>query len=135
MLKNPDAETLMQDARTIHAEAEDLLSAGDWRNATEKAWLAARDATAALVWDVTGVHHQTETDISVSFSALVYQRRGQGDNQYDQYDKLSILYGYLTHNLLYETFYDGVYLEDIPGMIHEVADYIALAEQLAGNDA
>ena len=135
MLKTPTAQTLMQDARTIHAEAETLLSAGDWRNAAEKAWLASRAATAALVWDVTGVHHQTETDISVSFSALVHQRRGQCDNQYDQYDKLSALYGYLTHNLLYETFYDGVYLEDIPGMIHEVADYIALAEQLTGNDA
>ena len=135
MLKNAEAETLMQDARTIHAEAEDLLSAGDWRNAAEKAWLAARAATAALVWNVTGVHHQTETDISVSFSALVHQRRVQGDNQYDQYDKLSALYGYLTHNLLYETFYDGFYLDDIPGMIHEVADYIALAEQLAEKDA
>ena len=134
MLKNPDAETLMQDARTIHAEAEDLLSAGDWRNAAEKAWLAARDATAALVWDVTGVHHQTETDISVSFSALVHQRRGQGDNQYDQYDKLSALYGYLTHNLLYETFYDGFYLDDIPDLIREVADYIRRAEELAEKD-
>ena len=135
MLKTPNAETLMQDARTIHAEATRLIDAGDWRNAAEKAWLAARDATAALVWNVTGVHHQTETDISVSFSALVHQRRGQGDNQYDQYDRLSLLYGYLTHNLLYETFYDGVYLDDIPGMIHEVADYIALAEQLAESDA
>ncbi len=134
MLKTPDAQTLMQDARTIHAEAEDLLSAGDWRNAAEKAWLAARDATAALVWDVTGVHHQTETDISVSFSALVHQRRGQGDNQYDQYDKLSALYGYLTHNLLYETFYDGFYFEDIPDLIREVADYIRRAEELAEKD-
>ena len=128
MLKNPDAETLMQDARTIHAEAEDLLSAGDWRNASEKAWLAVRDSTAALVWNITGVHNQTETDISLGLGTLAHQRGGQ-------YDKLSTLYGFFTHNLLYETFYDGFYLDDIPDLIHKVADYIALAEQLAENDA
>ena len=127
MLKNADAETLMQDARTIYAEAEDLLSAGDWRNASEKAWLAVRDSTAALVWSITGVRNQTETDISVGLGALAYQRGGQ-------YDKLSTLYGFFTHNLLYETFYDGVYCEDIPNLIREVADYIRRAEQLAEKD-
>ena len=128
MLKNADAQTLMQDARTIHAEAEDLLSAGDWRNAAEKAWLAVRDSTAALVWNITGVHNQTETDISLGLDALSHRRGGQ-------YDKLSTLYGFFTHNLLDETFHDGFYLDDIPDMIHQVADYITLAEQLAENDA
>ena len=128
MLKNAEAETLMQDARTIHAEATRLIDAGDWRNASEKGWLAATAATAALAWNITGVHHQTENDISLALSSLAHQRGGQ-------YDKLSTLYGHLTHILLYVTFYDGFYFDDIPDLIREVADYIALAEQLAESDA
>ena len=128
MLKNADAQTLMQDARAMQTEAEALLSAGDWRNASEKGWLAATAATAALVWSITGVHYHTETDINAGLDNLVYQRRGE-------YDKLSILYDYFTQNLLCDTFYDGVYCEDIPGLIHDVADFIARAEHLAENDA
>ena len=127
MLKTPNAETLMQDARTIHAEAEALTTAGDWRNAAEKGWLAATAATAALVWSITGVHHHTETDISLGIGALSYRCRGE-------YTELSIWYGYFTHNLLYEAFYDSVYYEDLPDLIREVADYIARAEQLAETD-
>ncbi len=124
MLKTPDAQTLMQDARKIHAEAESLMAAGDWRNAAEKGWLATAAATAALVWSITGVHHQTETDISLGIGALSHRRRGE-------YTELSTLYGYLTHNLLYETFYDGFYYDDIPDLIREVADYIRRSEELA----
>ena len=128
MLKTPDAQTLMQDARAMHTEAEALLSAGDWRNASEKGWLAATAATAALVWSITGVHYHTETDINAGLDNLVYQRRGE-------YDELSKLYCLFTQNLLFDTFYDGVYCEDIPSLIHDVADYIRRAEELAENDA
>ena len=128
MLKNADAQTLMQDARTTHAEATRMSDAGDWRNAAEKGWLAATTATAALVWSITGVHQQTEDDISDDIRTLAYERGGQ-------YNKLRTLYGFFTHNLLYETFYDGVYCEDIPDMIGEIADYIARAEQLAETGA
>ena len=128
MLKNADAQTLIQDARTIHAEAEALLSAGDWRNASEKGWLAATAATAALIWSITGVRYHTETDISSGLRTLAYQHRGE-------YDELSKLHSLFTNNLLCEGFYDGFYYDDIPGMIHDVAGYIALAERLAGNGA
>ena len=127
MLKTPDAETLMQDARTIHAEAEALLAAGDWRNAAEKGWLATAAAAAALVWSITGVHHQTENDISVGLCNLSYQRGGE-------YTELRTLFGHLTHILLYVTFYDGFYFDDIPDLIREVADYIRRAEELAEKD-
>ena len=127
MLKNAEAETLMQDARTIHAEATRLIDAGDWRNAAEKGWLAATAATAALVWNLTGVHNQTENDISLGLDALAHRRGGQ-------YDRLSTLYGHLTHILLYVTFYDGFYFDDIPDLIREVADYIRRAEELAEKD-
>ena len=128
MLKNADAETLMQDARAMQTDAEALLAAGDWRNASEKGWLAATAATAALVWDVTGVHCQTEADINAGLNNLLYQRRGE-------YDELSKRYSLFTQNLLCDGFYDGFYYDDIPDLIRGVANYIALAERLAQNDA
>ena len=128
MLKNADAETLMQDARAMQTDAEALLAAGDWRNASEKGWLAATAATAALVWDVTGVHYQTEADINAGLNNLLYQSRGE-------YDELSKRYSLFTQNLLCDGFYDGFYYDDIPDLIRGVADYIALAEHLAQNDA
>ena len=128
MLKTPDAQTLMQDARAMQTDAEALLSAGDWRNGSEKGWLAATAATAALVWSITGVHYQTETDISAALRTLAHQRRGE-------YDELSKLYCLFTQNLLCDAFYDGFYYDDIPDLIRGVANYIALAEQLAQNDA
>ena len=128
MLKNADALTLMQDARTIHAEAARLMDAGDWRNGSEKGWLAVRAATAALLWDVTGIHNDTDTDLGAGISALSYRRGGE-------YAKLNIWYGFFIHTLHSEAFYDGVYTDDLPDFVGEVADFIALAEQLAGNDA
>ena len=120
---NPNAR------RPRHASrSRALLAGGDWRNGSEKGWLAFRAATAALVWDVTGVHCQTETDINAGLNDLLYQRRGE-------YDELSKLYSLFTQNLLFDTFYDGVYCEDIPNLIQEVADYIRRAEELAQNDA
>ena len=128
MLKNADAQTLMQDARTIHAEAEALMDAGDWRNGSEKGWLAVRAAAAALLWDVTGIHNDTDTDLGAGISALSYRRGGE-------YAKLNIRYGFFIHTLHSEAFYDGVYTDDLPDFVREVADFIALAEQLAQNDA
>ena len=64
MLNNPDAQTLMQDARDMQAKAEQLMAAGDWRDAPEKDCLATCGATTALVWDVTGVHNNTSAQIN-----------------------------------------------------------------------
>ena len=127
MLKNADAETLMQDARKIHAEATRIVNAGDWRNASEKAWLAVEAATVALLWNLTGVKYHTETDISISISDLSYQRGGE-------YIELRLMHSDFAHNLFYRAFHDGNYHEDIPDLIGEVADYIARAEELAETD-
>ena len=45
MLPNPGAEALMQDAGAMQAEAEALMDAGDWRNGSEKGWLAFRPSS------------------------------------------------------------------------------------------
>ena len=128
MLKNADAETLMQDARKIHAEATRMVNAGDWRNASEKAWHAVEAATAALIWDLTGVENHAEADISAGIRKLAYQRGGE-------YIELRIMNGDFAHNLFFRAFHDGNYHEDIPDLIGEVADYIARAEQLAETGA
>ena len=128
MLKNADAETLMQDARKIHAEATRIVNAGDWRNASEKAWHAVEAATAALIWDLTGVENHAEADISAGIRKLAYQRGGE-------YIELRIMNGDFAHNLFFRAFHDGNYHEDIPDLIGEVADYIARAEQLAETGA
>ena len=128
MLKTPGAETLMQDARAIHAEATRIVNAGDWRNASEKAWLAVEAATVALLWNLTGVKYHTETDISLAISDLSYQRGGE-------YIELRLMHSDFAHNLFYRAFHDGNYHEDIPDLIGEVADYIALAEKLAETGA
>ena len=128
MLTHPDAQTLMQDARSMQTEAARLMAAGDWRDGAEKGWLAFRAAAAALIWSITGIHHDTDTDLSGAFSALSHRRGGD-------YAELRMLWGHFFYYLHSEAFYDGVYTDDLPDLVREVADFIALAERLAGNDA
>ena len=128
MLDNPGAETLMRDARDAYAKAEALMAAGDWRDGAEKGWLAFRNAAAALVWDVTGVHNRTNRNIRIGLRKLAQERGGE-------YAELPRLWGHLIHHLHSRAFYDGVYEYELPGIIGEVADFIRRAEELAGNDA
>ena len=125
MLKNRDAETMMQDARAMQAEAVRLMDAGDWRDAAGKGWLGVRNATAALVLEVAGEDNATSRTIS-SGLRKVSQERGGG------YAELRDLWGKFAHYLHSEAFYDGVYTADLPEMVRDVADYIRRAEELAG---
>ena len=126
MLKNLDAEALMQDAREMQGEAVRMMDAGDWRDAADKGWLAARNATAALVWEVTGVHNQTSTQINAGLRRLARERRGE-------YEELSRLYSKFGQYLHSQAFYNGFYHEDLPDIVRgDVAEYIRRAEGLAG---
>ena len=128
MLDNPGAEALMQDARDAYAKAEDLMVAGDWRDGAEKGWLAVRNATAALIWDVTGIDNPTSSHITAGLRKLAQDRGGQ-------WVTLRKAYSDAVHLLHSQAFYDGVHNADLPQLVREVAGYIALAEELAGNDA
>ena len=125
MLKNADAETLMQDARAMQAAGARLMDAGDWRDAAEKGWLAARSATAALVWDLSGVHNQTSTQINAGLRTLARERGGE-------YAELRRRYSEFAHNPHSQAFCNGFYHDDLPDIVHSVADYIRRAEELAG---
>ena len=128
MLKNPGAEALMQDARDAYAKAEALMAAGDWRDGAEKGWLAFRNASAALVWAVTGVHNRTNRNISIGLRKLAQDRGGE-------YAELPKIWGHFVHRLHSEAFYDGIYRDELPAYVRQVADFIRRAEQLAGNAA
>ena len=124
MLKNADAETLLQDAHAMHAAAVRTYAAGDWRDAAEKGWLAARNATAALILETTGVHNPHSTGISAGIRLLARQRGGQ-------WTELRRRYGDIAHYLHGEVFYGGISHYDIGDMLQDVADYLHKAEELA----
>ena len=125
MLKNADAELLMQDAYAMQAEGERLLAAGDWRDAAEKGWLAARNATKALLMEVNGDNSPRTPNITAGMRTLAHHRGGLWRRQSDHLSQLA----YQLHS---EAFYGGVYVDDIPALVRGVADYIRRAEELTG---
>ena len=124
MLNNPTAAALMQDAREAQATAERLLDAGDWRDAAEKAWLATRNATSALVLEVTGVNNSGSTGIEAGLRRLSRQRGGEWARLREEYKQV-------VHYLHADAFYRGKYRNDIGARVRGVADYIRRAEELA----
>ena len=132
MLKNADAEALMQNAREAQAEGERLWAASDWRNAAEQGWQAVRDATAALVLEVNGeppapvgLYDRTVNGISMAISKLARERGGEWERLDIRFTTAMI---YL-HDQAYDA---GVYDDEIGDLVREAADYIRCAEELAG---
>ena len=128
MLNNPAAAAMMQDAREAQATAERLLDAGDWRDAAEKAWLATRNATSALVLEVTGVNNSGSTGIEAGLRRLSRQRGGEWARLREDYKRV-------VRYLHSDAFYRGKYQNDIGDRVRGVADYIRRAEELAAGPA
>lgn len=124
MLNNAEAAALLQDARAMQAAGERLLAAGDWRDAAEKGWLAARNASQALLLEVNGADNPRTPNISAGIRALAHQRGGR-------WQELNAQLAQVAYYLHSEAFYGGVYVDDIPDLVRGIADYIALAEELA----
>ena len=89
MLRNADAEALMQNARAAQAEGERLWAAGDWRNAAEQGWQAVLNATAALALalevngklaEPKGLGDRRVSAISGSISDLAQERGGEWED-------------------------------------------------------
>ena len=135
MLKNADAETLLRDAYEMQAVAERLLDAGDWRDAAEKGWLAARNGTKALLLEVNGAAPLSQKggwgdfprtpNIPAGLRHLAHRRGGMWQQQSDRLSQLA----YQLHS---EAFYGGVYVDDIPALVRGVAGYLRQTEELAG---
>ena len=123
-LKNAEAEALMQDARTMQASALHRLAAEDWRDAAEKTWCAARNATKALVLEVDAEEAHRSTRIEVAMRNIARRRGGE-------WLRLRSLYSDIVHYLHAEAFYEGAYTDDVPEYIREGSEFIELAERLA----
>ena len=124
MLQNPIADALMQDAHAMQSAALQCLEADDWRDAAEKAWCAARNATKALVLEVDEAESQRSTKIEVGMRNLARQRGGEWLTLRGRYSEI-------VHYLHAEAFYDGSYTDDVPDLVRQVSDYIELAEKLS----
>ena len=132
MLKNADAESLMQNARSAQAKGERLWAAHDWRNAAEQGWQSVRDATAALLLEVNGqpptpagLYDRMVNGISVAISKLA-RERGREWARLDLRFTEAMIY---LHDQAYDA---GVYDDEIGDLVREAADYIRRAEELAG---
>lgn len=113
----------MADAQAMQKSAIARLEAGDWRDAAEKAWCAARNATKSLVLK-TGIGNTSRsTNIDAGIRALAKERGGPWIQLRQHYSKIA-------HRLHVESFYDGIYSDDLSNLVHGVTDFICLAEEL-----
>ena len=124
MLLNPAADALMQDARAMQSTALQRLEAEDWRDAAEKTWCAARNATKALVLEVDAEEARRSTKIEVAMRNIARRRGGE-------WLRLRSLYSDIVHYLHAEAFYEGAYTDDVPEYIREGSEFIELTERLA----
>ena len=114
----------MQDARAMQSAALQRLEAEDWRDAAEKTWCAARNATKALVLEVDAAESQRSTKIEVAMRNIARRRGGE-------WLTLRSLYSEIVHYLHAEAFYEGAYTDDVPELVRQGTDFIDLAERLA----
>ena len=114
----------MQDARAMQSAALARLEAEDWRDAAEKTWCAARNATKALVLEVGAEESRRCTKMEVAMRNIARRRGGE-------WLRLRSLYSDIVHYLHPEAFHEGSYTDDVPEYIREGSEFIELADKLA----
>ena len=124
MLKNASARDLIVDARAVHNAAMARLEVGDWRDASEKAWCAARNATEAAILEIYGVDSSRSTNIDAGIRSLAKERGGE-------WIELRKNYTEVVYHLHIEAFYGGVWHDDVPDLIRGVANYVDRIARLA----
>ena len=114
------------DARAMHTAALQRLSAGDVRDAAEKAWCAAKRATDALILARTGQEPRTSTATSAGLRRLVPTDPEVRALRRRYLDLQATLHG--------ECFYYGLCdpVDETELLIRETIDFIHDAERLAG---
>ena len=116
---------IFADARAVHASALERLSAGDIRDAAEKAWCATKRATEGLLLTVTGEIPPSTVRVSGGLRALA--------REYETARAMQERFGSVARYLHHDCFYNGHCepLEDTERLIRETAQYIEDAEALA----
>ena len=120
-----DAARIFADARSMYASALERLAADDIRDASEKAWCAAKRATDALILARTGEEPRTSTATSRALRRLVATEAPLGPMRLSYMNLQATLHG--------ECFYYGLCdpVEETEFMVRGVIDYIQDAERLA----
>ena len=119
-----DATSIFADARYMRDAALERMTAGDIRDATEKAWCATMRATEALVLARTGEEPATSTAASRRLRSLSVED--------PSLENLAQLYSYRQEVLHGECFYHDYCQPDVTEqLINRTADYIQEAERLA----
>lgn len=117
-------QELFTDAWQQYESAEERLTAGDVRDACGKAWNATRSAARGA-----GRAHGAQVNTSSQISGWI---RNIGVER-PEFRQMAREFGYRARYLHQEVCYDGrIDRNDIPVMIHETADFIRQAENLAG---
>ena len=126
MVTTDDVTAIFADARAVHADALRLLTAGDIRDAAEKAWCATKRATDALILARTGVEPQISSNTTRGIAALAGEERAAESLRRRYFSRQSELHG--------ACFYLGVCepADEVERRIRQTADYINDAENLAG---
>ena len=112
------ATFLIDDARSLHRDALEMLVQGRLRNAAEKAWGATKRATDALVLERTGREPTRTSQTSSGLKALARDGVIPG-NMWDRFrDRVQYLHA--------QCFYDGrCYPADfMSALIQDTAGYI-----------
>ena len=116
------AAAIFADARQVYDKAIESLEAGGLRDAAEKAWLATKRATDALILLRTGEEPRTSGQTTRGLRSLRRVDPSLESLRLRYAARLSYLHG--------RCFYDGILEpeEDVIGDIRETSDYIQDAE-------
>ena len=120
-----DPAPIFADARRMHSAALQRMSAGDMRDAADKAWCAAKRATDALILARTGKLPPKSPDTTRSLLRLAQDHPELRGLRARYTERRDILHG--------DCFYTGLCepIDAIEQIIRETADFIRDAESFA----
>ena len=121
-----DVTGVFADAEGMHAAALERLAAGDIRDAADKAWCAALQATNALILARTGTEPEISSDTTRGLTSLSAEDPDVRPLRRRYFSRQSELHG--------ACFYLGACdpIEEVERRIRQTADYISDAARLAG---
>ena len=125
MLETERVGYLFADAREMYEDALEMLDQRRLRNAADKAWLATKRATDALILARTGEEPRT----SGQTMRMIRQLRRQDP----ALEPLRLKYGHRQSFLHGACFYDGILepADDIIADVRDTLEYIEEAEVMA----
>lgn len=120
-----DVPGVFADAEEMYSAALERLAAGDVRDAAEKAWCSALQATNGLILARTGELPLKSPNTSRALRTMAVTDSAVQRLQVEYFTRQAVLHG--------DCFYTGLCepIEDTARLIRETADYIAQARRLA----